>query len=191
MLRRKIGDGLAAVLVLLACLALVGAGPRQSEVPPQPFYADYFSGLVWLQGSPAPVGTQLVACVADCETFQSKPVLLTDGGAFHLLEVNPPSRFLRGDLISFYLVNAHGRIQAAESVLFEGEYAISRLNISVDQPLPTSLPPPLLPQVGDPVLPILPRAALALGTVLLAGGLAFLMMNRRRMVQPVAETGES
>ena len=188
MLRRKIG---AVAVVFLASLALVGAGPRQSELPPQPFFADYFSGVVRLQGSPAPTGTQLVACVADCETFQSKPVLLTGGGAFHLLEVNPSNRFLRGDPISFYLVNAHGRIQAAESALFEGAYAISRLNLSFDQPLPTPLPPPLLPQVGDPVLPILPRASLALGTVMLAGGLALLMLNRRRMVQPASETRES
>jgi hypothetical protein len=190
-LRRKIGGCLAVAVVLLASLALVGAGPRQSEVPPQPFFADYFSGVVRLQGSPAPAGTQLVACVADCATFQSKPVFITGDGTYFLLEVNPSNRFLRGDLISFYLVNAHGRIQAAESVIFEGEYAIAKLNLSFDQPLPTPLPPPLLPQVGDSVLPILPRAALALGTVLLAGGLALLMLNRRRMVQPASETRES
>jgi hypothetical protein len=190
-LRRKIGGCLAVAVVLLASLALVGAGPRQSEVPPQPFFADFFSGVVRLQGSPAPAGTQLVACVDDCETFQSKPVLLTSGGAFHLLEVNPSDRFLRGDTISFYLVNAYGRIQAAESALFEGEYAIARLNLSFDHPLPTPLPLPMLPQVGDPVLPILPRAALALGTVMLAGGLALMMLNRRRMVQPASESRES
>ena len=191
MLRRRIGSCLAVAVVFLASLALLGAGPHQSEVPPQPFYADYFSGVVRLQGSPAPAGIQLLACVSDCETFQSKPVLLTAGGAFRLLEVNPSNRFLRGDLISFYLVNGHGRIQAAESALFEGEYAIVRLNLSFDQPLPTPLPPPLLPQVGDPVLPILPQAALTLGTVMLAGGLALLMLNRRRMVQPASETRES
>ena len=191
MLRRKIGGCLAVAVVLLTSLALLGAGPHQSEVPPQPFFADYFSGVVSLQGSPAPAGTQLVACVSDCETFQSKPVLLTGGGAFHLLAVDPSNRFLRGDPISFYLVNAHGRIQAAESAIFEGEYAIARLNLSFDQPLPTPVPPPLLPQVGDPVLPILPRAALALGTVLLAGGLALMMLNRRRTLQPASETRES
>ena len=191
MLRRKIGGCLAVAVVFLASLALVGAGPRQSELPPQPFFADYFSGIVRLQNSPAPAGTQLVACVPDCETFQSKPVLLTGGGAYNLLEVNPSNRFLRGDPISFYLVNAHGRIQAAESALFEGAYPIARLNLSFDQPLPTPLPPPLLPQVGDPVLPILPWASLALGTVMLAGGLALLMLNRRRMVQPASETRES
>ena len=184
MLRRKIGGCLAVAVVFLASLALLGAGPRQSGLPPQPFFADYFSGVVWLQGSPAPMGTQLVACVADCETFQSKPILLTGDGTYFLLEVNPSNRSLRGDPISFYLVNAHGRIQAAESAFFEGAYAIVSLNLSFDQPLPTPLPPPLLPQVGDPVLPILPRAALALGTVILAGGLALLMLNRRRMVQP-------
>ncbi len=190
-MRRKIGGCLAVAVVSLASLALLGAGPRQSEVPPQPFFADYFSGVVRLQGSPAPAGIQLVACVAECETFQSKPVLLTGGGAFHLLEVNPANRFLRGDPISFYLVNAYGRIQAAESALFEGEYAIVRLNLSFDQPLPTSLPPPLLPQVGDPLLPLLPRAALALGTVLMAGGLGLLMLNRRRMFQPISKTRDS
>ena len=190
-MRRKIGGCLAVAIVSLASLALLGAGPRQSEVPPQPFFADYFSGVVRLQGTPAPAGIRLVACVAECETFQSEPVLLTGGGAFHLLEVNPSDRFLRGDAVSFYLVNGYGRIQAAESTLFQGEYAITRLNLSFDQPLPTSLPPPLLPQVGDPVLPLLPRAALALGAVLLAGGLGLLMLNRRRMVQPISETRES
>ena len=184
MLRRKTGGCLMVLLLFLTSLALVGAGPRQSELPPQPFFADYFSGVVRLQGSPAPAGTQLVACVASCETFQSKPVLLTSGGAFHLLVVDPSNRFLRGDAISFYLVNAHGRIQAAESAVFEGAYAILRLNLSFDQPLPTPLPPPLLPQVGDPLLPILPRAALALGTAMLAGGMALLVLNRRRMILP-------
>ena len=184
-MRRKLGGRLAVAVVFLASLTLMGAGPQQSEVPPQPFFADYFSGVVRLQGSAAPAGTQLVACVSDCETFQSKPVLLNAGGAFHLLQVDPANRFLRGDPISFYLVNAHGRIQAAESVLFEGTYAIVKLNLSFDQPLPTPLPPPLLPQVGDPILPMLPRVALALGTVMLAGGLGLVMLNRRRIAQPV------
>ncbi len=188
MLRRKIG---AVAVVFVASLALLGAGPRQSELPPQPFFADYFSGVVRLQGSPAPAGTQLVACVVDCETFQSKPVLLTRGGAFNLLEVNPSNRFLRGDPISFYLLNAHGRIPAAESAHFEGAYAIVRLNLSFDQPLPRPLPPPLLPQVGDPVLPLLPQASLALGTVMLAGGMALLLLKRRRMFQAAAERRES
>ena len=190
-MRRKTGSCLAVAVVFLASLALLGIGPHQSEVPPQPFFADYFSGVVRLQGLPAPLGTQLVACVADCETFQSKPVLITGDGTYFLLAVDPSDRSLRGDSISFYLVNDHGRIQAAESALFEGAYAIASLNLSFDQPLPTPLPPPMLPQVGDPVLPILPRAALALGTVMLAGGLALLMLNRRRMVQPVSETRES
>ena len=190
-MRRKIGSCLAIALVFLVSFALLGAGPRQSEVPPQPFLADYFSGVVLLQGSPAPPGTQMVACVDDCQTFQSKPVLLNSSGGYHLLKVNPSDRFLRGDPVNFYLVNAHGRIQAAESVIFEGEYAITRLNLSFDQPLPAPLPAPLLPQVGDPVLPILPRAALALGTVLLAGGLALLTLSRRRMVLPPSATRES
>ena len=187
-MRRKIGGGLVLAVVFLVSVALVGAGPRQSEVPPQPFFADYFSGVVLLQGAPAPMGTELIACVKDCETFQSIPLLLTGGGTFHLLQVNPSNRFFRGDLISFYLVNAHGRIKATESALFEGAYAITKLNLTFAQPLPTPLPPPLLPQVGDPLLPILPQVALALGTVLLAAGLALAVKSRRCMVQPASGT---
>ncbi len=44
MLRRKIDGTLTVAAVFPGSLALVGAGARQSEVPPQPFYADYFSG---------------------------------------------------------------------------------------------------------------------------------------------------
>ncbi len=89
MLRRKIGSCLAVAVAFLASLALVGVGPQQSELPPQPFFADYFSGVVRLQGSPAPTGTQLVACVADCETFQTKPVLLTGGNALAAATASP------------------------------------------------------------------------------------------------------
>ena len=53
---------LAAWLILVA-LGVVGAGPNQVEPPPQPFFQDFFTGNVMLQGSPPPEGTLLIACI--------------------------------------------------------------------------------------------------------------------------------
>ena len=182
-MRRKIILWLITSVLLTTSFGLLGAGPQQGGVPPQPFFADYFSGQVTVQGAVPPPGTQLVACIDDCRTgFESKPVLMSSGGAFSLLEVNPPERFLRGRQITFYLVNQHGRIKATETANFEGAYAINKLNLSFDQPLPRPLPPPALPRVGDPVVASLPKLALGTGSAAIAIGALLILLGRRRYV---------
>ena len=175
-------------LVVLSILALwtlvaLGAGPQQQggKLPPQPFFSDYFSGHVFVQGLPAPAGLSLVACINDCQgMFESKSVAVQPGGAYNILEVNPEDQLLRGRPVSFYLVNEHGRIKAGETAVFEGAYSLNRLNLTFDQPLPQPLPPPALPQVGDPVLPQLPKLALGLGFAAVVAGVALLLAGRRR-----------
>ena len=173
------------VLSILALWALgaLGAGPQQQggKLPPQPFFSDYFSGHVFLEGRPAPSGLLLVACINDCaDIFQSQGVVLDQGGTYNLLEVNPEDQLLRGHPVSFYLVNEHGRIKAGETAVFEGAYSLNRVNLTFDQPLPQPLPPPGLPPVGDTVVPQLPRLALGLGGAALALGVALLLLRRRR-----------
>ncbi len=181
MVRRQIVLWVFTLALVTTSFGKLGAGPRQGGVPPQHFYADYFSGHVSVQGVVPPIGTSLVACVDDCRTgFESEPALLSTGGAFSLLEVNPPEQFLRGRQITFYLVNQHGRIQATETTIFEGAYAINKLNLIFDQPLPTPLPPPALPRVGDPVVAGLPRLALATGSAAIAVGTLLMVLGRRR-----------
>ena len=152
--------------IVLAMLCL-GAGPKQSEVPPQAFFADYFSGTVAVQGYPPQSGIGLLACVRECGIFESERVNLAADGKFGLLEVNPADRFLRGDQIRFYLVNAHGRIEAVETAIFEGKYGIIEIQLNFNSDLPTPMAPPQLPEVGDPVLRLLPGLVIGIGRLAL------------------------
>lgn len=165
----------------------LGASPKQSEVPPQAFFADYFSGTVILQGSPAPAGTELVACIRDCVTFESKSTVLSEDGRFALLEVNPADRFLRGDKIRFYIVNAHGRIEAVETAVFEGKYGIVAIQLNFDSDLPVPMAPAVLPDVGDPMLSWLPALVIGLGVALVLVGV--LILTRGRMREPGQRCG--
>ena len=179
-----ISDKGVGVEIFICCIVLgllcLGATPKQSEVPPQAFFADYFSGKVVLRGSPPPSqGIELMACIRDCGTFESERLILAADGKFTLLEVNPADRFLRGEKILFYLVNAHGRIEALETAIFEGEYGITEIYLNFDSDLPAPMAPPELPEVGDPVLPLLPGLAVGFGALCLVVGVVGLVVSRK------------
>ena len=102
--------------LLFAAFAVLGVGPNQAERPPQPFFQDFFSGAVSLQGSAPPEGTLLVACIDGCANgFESAPYVLNADGIFDQLEVKPGNEDLVGHTITFYLVNEFGRIRSVES----------------------------------------------------------------------------
>ena len=72
-----------SVVLLFGAFAVLGAGPYQAERPPQPFFQDFFSGTVLLEGSPPPEGTLLIACIDDCEDgFESSAYPLKADGSF-------------------------------------------------------------------------------------------------------------
>ena len=92
--------------LLLVAFAILGVGPNQVERPPQPFFQDFFSGTVLVEGTPPPEGTLLIACIDGCDTgFESAPYGLKADGMFAQLEVNPDDETLVGRPITFYLVN--------------------------------------------------------------------------------------
>jgi hypothetical protein len=172
--------------LLIATFAWLGAGPNQAERPPQPFFQDFFSGSVLLQGTPAPEGTLLIACIDGCETgFESAPYSLKANGTFDQLEVNPVSEDLVGHTITFYLVNDYGKIRAVESRPYIGVFDFYVQDLTFIDPLPLAQPAALpdptprptptasLPVAGDPSVAQLPKIALMAGTVavLLGGGL--------------------
>jgi hypothetical protein len=104
---------------LLVMSVLLGAAPNQIDRPPQPFFQDFFSGKVTLQGGPPPTGTLLIACIDECDTaFQSKPYNLNADGSFDQLEVNPMSEDLVGHPITFYLVNDFGKMKSARILAY-------------------------------------------------------------------------
>lgn len=186
-------------VLILSALALMGAGPNQDQRPPQPFFQDFFSGAVLLQGSPPPEGTQLIACIDDCDAvFQSAPYSLNAGGTFDQLQVDPSDEGLIGHTIYFYLVNEFGRIRAEESRPYIGVFDFYVQDLTFTEPLPVAPPIPLpeptpvpaptpvptptavLPIAGDPSVALVPRMALMAGGAALVAGTALLLAARRK-----------
>ena len=173
----------------------MGADPSQDERPPQPFFQDFFSGRVLLQGSTPPDGTLLIACIDDCDTvFQSASYRLKADGSFDQLEVNPSSEALIGHTIYFYLVNEHGRVRAEESRPYIGVFDFYVQDLTFVEPLPAPEPDPTpeptpkptptasLPVAGDPSVASLPKWALLAGGVAVVAGAGLLLAARRKVV---------
>ena len=127
--------------LLLVAFAILGVGPNQVERPPQPFFQDFLSGTVLVQGSPPPEGTLLVACIDGCDTgFESVPYALKADGTFAQLEVNPDDETLVGRPITFYLVNEFGRTRAVETRPYIGVFNFYVQDLTFVEPMP--VPPP-------------------------------------------------
>ena len=178
--------------LLLSALALIGAGANQDERPPQPFFQDFLSGTVLLQGVTPPEGTQLIACIDDCDSvFQSSPYSLKADGSFDQLEVNPSSEPLVGHTISFYLVNDYGRVRAEETRPYIGVFDFYVQDLTFEGPLPgpdpvpaTPVPTPtaILPIAGDPSVTKVPKIALMAGGAAVVAGAGLLLAARRRVL---------
>ena len=143
-MRRFVFPLVVVTALCLGALVLLGASPAQRERPPQPFFPDFISGSVSLQGQPAPAGTVLVACIDDCDSvYQSEPKTIGANGRYELLELAPEDEATIGRDVYFYLVNQHGRIQAVEVHRFVGVRDIYTINLTFTGPLPTApLPTP-------------------------------------------------
>ena len=177
--------------VLLAAFAVLGAGPNQAERPPQPFFQDFFSGAVLLQGSPPPEGTLLIACIDGCDSgFESAPYILESDGIFDQLEVKPGNEDLVGHTITFHLVNEFGRIRAVEARPYIGVFDFYVQDLTFVDPLPTApVPDPTprptptasLPVAGDPSVAKLPKFALMVGGAAALVGAVLLLSTRRKV----------
>ena len=186
---------LAALTILLA--GAMGAGPRQDGGPPQPFLPEYYSGQILVQGVPAPAGSELIACIDDCESvYRSAPVKTAESGIYTMLEVNPEDQGLLNRTIYFYLINKFGRIEALETSKFTGSTinicpdrrgACRTLDLSFADPIPAPAPTPTvtptasLPVPGDPGVTAIPKLALAIGAVAATAGILLLLVARCRV----------
>ena len=199
-----------SVVLLFGAFAVLGAGPYQAERPPQPFFQDFFSGTVLLEGSSPPEGTLLIACIDDCEDgFESSAYPLKADGSFAQLEVKPLNEELVGHIITFYLENEFGRIRALESRPYIGVFDFYTQDLTFVDPMPpmptmptmppmptmaspgpTPLPEPtprptpiaLLPVAGDPSVARLPKIALMAGGAAVVTGAGLLVVARRKVI---------
>jgi hypothetical protein len=134
-----------AISSILVGLVLLGASSQQGGSPP-PFPVT-FKGTVTVQGSPAPEGLSLVACIVDCKDYETIAAAITQaGGKYRGLVVQPPDTSYVGKAVTFWIVtrddmgNEVGRIQATETLRF------SPLELTVTQDLTFPDPVPMAPE---------------------------------------------
>ena len=194
---RKTAFLVAVATMIIVLAGTLGAGPRQDGGPSLPFLPEFYSGQVLVQGAPAPAGSELFACIDDCESFyRSASVEVTESGSYAMLGVTPEDNQLLNRTVYFYLVNDFGRIQALETSTFTGgttsicAYRAGNcliLNLIFADPIPQPIPTPTvtptasLPVPGDPGVTVIPKLALAIGGAAAAAGIFILLLVRRRV----------
>ena len=140
-------------LVLLLIVAALGAQLGQGTPPGPP--VGYFGMITMTDGSD-PFGHNLVACVNGCDTtaggWESQPVEIGALGSYNALIVGPPDGSFGGRPITFWIVNAGGRIQATESVNLNSSPPLRRTqDLTFEDALPVApQPTPILPTPAPP-----------------------------------------
>ena len=125
---------------ILAGLVLLGASSQQGGSPP-PFPVT-FKGTVTVQGSPAPEGLSLVACIIDCTSYESVAAVTRAEGKYRGLVVGPPNRSFVNKEVTFWIVtttdtgNEVGRIQADETLKFSTRELTATQDLTFTDPVP-------------------------------------------------------
>ena len=194
---RRYLPGLVAVAVCLAvAVATLGAVSQQGV--PLPLI---YGGNVFIQGTEAPEGLSLFACVQGCPSYRSDSVTTGPGGEYSILVVGPPNESFLNKEITFWIENEFGGIKASQTVIYtlpsDPRGLTPTLNLEFADPLPTPPPPtptptptitptpsptPLLPIPGDASVPRLSTVALIAGiaAVVVGGGILLLLRRRNR-----------
>ena len=150
-----------AILAAMLMLAAIAAAPGQDQGkrPLGPLLQDYYSGTVTVQGTPAPAGTQLIACVDSCATYHTAAVSIGESGVYTGLTLEPTDYRMIGRDVTFHIVNQHGSIQAEETGEFYGVYDLYTQNLTflaalpappTPTPVPTATPAPTETPVPTP-----------------------------------------
>ena len=130
------------ILIFSSCVAAIGMGamPKQESVPPQPFYADFYSGRVGVTDEWPEVGVKLYACVLDCSRFRTEMVGVdVKSGWYEGLKIDPSDKRLLYQEVTFYLDNGLGSVKAPETSVMEGAFIRKIVDLTFDGPAPTEI----------------------------------------------------
>ena len=130
------------ILMLSSWVAVIGIGamPKQESVPPQPFYADFYSGRVGVTDEWPEVGVKLYACVLDCSRFRTEMVGVdVKSGWYEGLKIDPSDKRLLYQEVTFYLDNGLGSVKAPETSVMEGAFIRKIVDLTFDGPAPTEI----------------------------------------------------
>ena len=130
------------ILMLSSWVTVIGMGamPKQESVPPQPFYADFYSGRVTVTDEWPNTGVKLYACVLDCNRFRTEMVEVdVKSGLYEGLKIDPSDKRLLYQEVTFHLDNGLGSVKASETSSMEGAFIRKIVDLTFDAPVPIEI----------------------------------------------------
>ena len=130
------------ILMLSSWVTVIGMGamPKQESVPPQPFYADFYSGRVTVTDEWPNTGVKLYACVFDCSRFRTEMVEVdVKSGLYEGLKIDPSDKRLLYQEVTFYLDNGLGSVKATDTSVMEGAFIRKIVDLTFDAPVPIEI----------------------------------------------------
>ena len=117
-LRRTLG----LVVIIAVATAIMGIGQPQAL----PEYPNIFSGAVTFGGDPGPAGVEIFARIGSYQSnvaregFEAheRPIVLTEGGRYANLKVQPTGTNNVGRAITFFATYGNGEVQTEETIAF-------------------------------------------------------------------------
>ena len=138
------------MICLSASIFCMGASPKQESVPPQPFYADFYSGQLTVTEKWPSEGIRIYACVLDCDRFKTtESEINVNSGKYSDLKIAPTDRKLLYQEVTFYISNGIGSVKANETSLMEGAFIRKEVNLTFAAPPPMEIQEPTLPAVAE------------------------------------------
>jgi len=130
------------ILMLSSWVTVIGMGamPKQESVPPQPFYADFYSGRVTVTDEWPNTGVKLYACVLDCSRFRTEMVEVdVKSGLYEGLKIDPSDKRLLYQEVTFHLDNGVGSVKALETSSMEGAFIRKIVDLTFEAPVPIEI----------------------------------------------------
>tara|TARA_B100000029_G_scaffold109047_2_gene100536 strand:- start:283 stop:831 length:549 start_codon:yes stop_codon:yes gene_type:complete len=172
------------VAVWLVVFSMFVGNVLASEVlyaggPPQPYYADYVMGQIVVPDGVTNDNLRIAACISGCQVYETDHAPIDEDGRYKLA-LHPEDRRLAGRTAIVYLLNDYGKVRANETVVFSGGFKTHQLDLTFNEALPVPPDLPVLPMVGDEIIPLLPKYAIVLG---ISAILVSLVLSRRRFTR--------
>ena len=131
---------LAGMLLLITSLASLGAGPDEPKASTVTDDWEIFEGHAYADNRAAPSGVALVACLGGCdEGYQTDPVITGKDGIYEV-KIDPGQARPVGRMVTFWLIDDTGRVEADQDVLFRGQGETRILDLNFID-LPSAIAP--------------------------------------------------
>ncbi len=119
--KRKVVSIFTVLLLLSTLLASLAAGPDDPRASTVNNDWEIFEGHAYADNRAAPSGVSLIACLGGCEDGYQTEAVVTGKDGLYQVRVEPGQTRPIGRMVTFWLLDDSGRVEADQDVLFRGQ----------------------------------------------------------------------